>query len=495
MKELLDYYKITGLCYDSRLARTKNDAFFAIKGTFSDGNQYIPDVIKKGVKLIITDDPSSLVHATNDTKIIIVDNARIALAQAAGILYPLMPQHLIAATGTNGKTSVVSYCEQLYSLLGVRSGSIGTIGVKYSEDLKIPLIQDILDKYPSLTTADSIVIRQILHNLTENNINYVAFEASSHGLDQERLHGIKVQAACFTSFSQDHLDYHKDMEDYLLAKLKLFADNLSEQGIAVLNSEMKQIDYIKSYLQDHNIKFLTVGSHGDLKILENQHSTNSAYRQNVTFIYNQQKYNFDTEITGSFQAYNLLIAALLVHITGFSFKDIVSKLPKVHAVKGRLERVTGNNSPFHIFIDYAHTPDALEKTLLELRKIKTDGLLKVIFGCGGDRDTSKRSLMGEVAASIADFVIITDDNPRHEKPELIRHQIIQGISTSTNKYVEIPDRKTAIIETINSLQPDDILLIAGKGHEEYQIIGDAKLPFSDGDLARKVVEKNILISR
>lgn len=491
MKELLDYYKITGLCYDSRLARTKDDVFFAIKGTLSDGNQYIPDVIQKGVRLIITDDPSSLVHSTNCTKIIVVDNTRAALAEAAGILYPLLPQHLIAATGTNGKTSVVSYCEQLCSLLGVRSGSIGTVGVKYSEDLNIPLIQDILDKYPSLTTADPIVIRQILHNLAENNINYVAFESSSHGLDQERLHGIKVQAACFTSFSQDHLDYHKNMENYLLAKLKLFSENLSEQGTAVLNSEIKQIDYIKSYLQDRNIKFLTVGSHGDLKIIENQYSTDGMYKQSVTFIYNQQKYNFDTEITGSFQAYNLLIAALLVHITGFPFDDVVSKLPKVRAVKGRLERITDNNSTFHVFVDYAHTPDALEKTLLELRKIKADGLLKVIFGCGGDRDASKRPLMGQVAAAIADFVIITDDNPRNEKPELIRHQIIQGIAASTNKYVEIPDRKIAIIETINSLQPNDILLIAGKGHEEYQIINNSKLPFSDRDLAREVIKKKI----
>lgn len=488
MKKLLDHYKITGLCYDSRLANTQQDAFFAINGTISDGNQYIPDVIKKGVRLIITDDPSSLAHSNSGTEIVLVDNARTALAQAAGILYPLLPKHLVAATGTNGKTSVVSYCEQLYSLLGVRSGSIGTVGVKYPKDLNLPLIQDILDKYPSLTTADPVVIRQILHNLAENNVNYVAFEASSHGLDQERLHGIKVQAACFTSFSQDHLDYHKDMENYLLAKLKLFSDNLSKQGTAVLNSEMKKIDYIKSYLQDRNIQFLTVGNHGDLEIIENQHSTDGTYKQNVTFIYNQQKYNFDTEITGSFQAYNLLIAALLVHITGFPFDDVVSKLPKVRAVKGRLERITDNNSHFHVFVDYAHTPDALEKTLLELREIKTNGLLKVIFGCGGDRDASKRPLMGQVATAIADFVIITDDNPRNEKPELIRRQIIQGSAASTNKYVEIPDRKIAIIETINSLQPNDILLIAGKGHEEYQIIGNTKLPFSDRELARWAIE-------
>lgn len=488
MQKLLEKHKITNLSYDSRLATSEEDAFFAIKGVNSDGNQYIPDVIKKGVRLIITDNPASLVHSTSRVEIVLVDNARAALAEGAGILYPQLPKYLVAATGTNGKTSVVSYCEQLYSLLGVRSASIGTVGVTYSEDVHIQLIQDILDETPSLTTADPITIRQILHNLAQNHVEGVAFEASSHGLDQERLSGIKVQAACFTSFSQDHLDYHKDMQNYLLAKLKLFTDNLSEQGIAVLNAEMKEIDYIKNYLQERNIKFITVGNSGDLNIITSHHGT---YKQNITFTYNKKEYSFATEIAGSFQAYNLLIAALMVHITGFPFDDVVSKLAKVRAVKGRLERITDNNSPFHIFVDYAHTPDALEKTLLELKKIKSgNGLLKVIFGCGGDRDRGKRPLMGQIAGDIADFVVVTDDNPRNEYPEQIRHHIIQGIKASTNSFKEISDRKIAIIETINFLQPNDILLIAGKGHEEYQIIGDTKLPFSDSAIAREAVRNS-----
>ena len=221
MKKLLDHYKITELCYDSRLVKEETCAYFAIKGTQADGNQYIPEVIKKGVRLFFTDDPASARYSDNNVEVLVVDNARIALAEAAGILYPLLPSHLIAATGTNGKTSVVSYCEQLYSLLGVASSAIGTVGVKYPENIKIPIIQDILAHTPSLTTADAITLRQLLHNLAKNNVNYVAFEASSHGLDQERLHGIKVQAACFTSFSQDHLDYHENMEDYLLLKYRL----------------------------------------------------------------------------------------------------------------------------------------------------------------------------------------------------------------------------------------------------------------------------------
>ncbi|WP_342259422.1 UDP-N-acetylmuramoyl-L-alanyl-D-glutamate--2,6-diaminopimelate ligase [Candidatus Tisiphia endosymbiont of Metellina segmentata] len=482
MQKLFDYLKITSqlnsqsLFFDSRLAKA-GDIFFAIKGASSDGNKFIDDVINKGVKFIITDDAESLKNPNiiaNGVHITLVSDARVALSQAANILYPLLPQYMVAATGTNGKTSVVSYCRQLYTLLGIPSCSIGTIGVECSGGLDLTSIQEILDKSPALTTPDPVTLRHILHKLAENGTKYLAFEASSHGLEQQRLLGIKVDAACFTSFSQDHLDYHKNMDNYLLAKLKLFTDNLSQTGVAVLNSEIEQLDYIKSYLQERNIKFLTVGMNGDLKIIDRTICT-----------YNGQKYNFTTDIVGSFQATNLLIAVMMVHLTGFPFEQVISKLPQIKAVKGRLERVANSN----IFIDYAHTPDALEKSLLELKKIKSNkGLLKVIFGCGGNRDSGKRALMGEIAAKIADEVIITDDNPRNEDPKSIRQQIIQGIIAITNSFIEIKNRKIAIIETINNLQEDDILLIAGKGHENYQIIGNKKLPFSDFDIAKEALQ-------
>ncbi len=482
MQKLFDYLKITSqiepniLCCDSRLVKSTS-LFFAIKGASSDGNKFIDDVINKGVKFIITDDAESLKNPNiiaNGVHITLVSDARVALSQAANILYPLLPQYMVAATGTNGKTSVVSYCSQLYTLLGVPSCSIGTIGVECSGGLDLTSIQEILDESPALTTPDPVTFRHILHKLAENGTKYLAFEASSHGLEQQRLCGIKVDAACFTSFSQDHLDYHKNMENYLLAKLKLFTNNLSQTGVAVLNSEIEQLDYIKSYLQERNIKFLTVGMNGDLKIIDRTICT-----------YNGQKYNFTTDIVGSFQATNLLIAVMMVHLTGFPFEQVISKLPQIKAVKGRLERVANSN----IFIDYAHTPDALEKSLLELKKIKLNkGLLKVIFGCGGNRDSGKRPLMGQVAAQIANEVIITDDNPRNEDPKSIRQHIIQGIIAITNRYIEIKNRKIAIIETINNLQEDDILLIAGKGHENYQIIGNEKLPFSDFDIAKEALQ-------
>lgn len=486
MQKLFDYLEITSqiepeiLCCNSRLVKSTS-LFFAIKGASSDGNKFIDDVINKGVKFIVTDDAASLKNPNiiaNGVHITLVSDARVALSQAADILYPLLPQYMLAATGTNGKTSVVSYCRQLYTLLGVPSCSVGTIGVECSSDLDLTSVQDILDKSSALTTLDPVTFKRILHKLTENNTRYVAFEASSHGLDQQRLHGIKVNTACFTSFSQDHLDYHQNMDNYLLAKLKLFTDNLLPTGVAVLNSEIAQLDYIKHYLQQRNIKFLTVGMNGDLKIID---STVCSYKG--------QKYNFTTDIVGSFQAANLLIAVMMVHLTGFPLGQVILKLPQIKAVKGRLERVANSN----IFIDYAHTPDALEKSLLELRKIKSDkGLLKVIFGCGGDRDSSKRPLMGQVAAKIADEIIITDDNPRNEEPKLIRQHIIQGIIAITNSYTEIKNRKIAITEAIHNLQKDDILLIAGKGHENYQIIGNKKLPFSDFDIAKEALQNKLI---
>jgi UDP-N-acetylmuramoyl-L-alanyl-D-glutamate--2,6-diaminopimelate ligase len=491
LQKIFDDFKITGLAFDSRLAKA-GDIFFAIKGESSDGNKFINEVINKGIKVIVTDDPQSLNNPDinyNDLSIILVQDARIALSQAAGILYPLLPQYILAATGTNGKSSVVSYCRQLYSLLGEHSCSIGTIGVECSGDINLPILQEIIEQSPSLTTPDPITIRRILDCLNSNNVNYVAFEASSHGLDQQRLSGLKTTAAGFTSFSQDHLDYHPDMDHYLAAKLKLFTDNLLPNGIVVLNSEISRVAYIKDYLQERNIKFVSVGINGDLAIKKTKQSI---YGQEIDFIYQGQEYQFSTKIIGSFQASNLLIAAMLVQATGFHFEEIITKLPEVKAVKGRLEKVSDQGSLYHIFIDYAHTPDSLEKTLLELQKIKlAKGLLKVIFGCGGNRDISKRPLMGQIAEQLADQIIITDDNPRNEQASLIRQQIILGI-TNSDKLIEIADRKTAIISTINNLQEGDILLIAGKGHEKYQIINNQKLPFSDLAIIKEAMHnKNI----
>ncbi len=464
---LFEKHNVKGLSNNSKTIKA-NDAFFTIKN----GNDFIADALDKGAALVITDDKK---NTTN--KVIFVEAIKETLYEAIELFYPKKPKTMIAVTGTNGKSSVVSYIAQIYSLLGQKAASIGTIGVEVFG------IDNFNESIGGLTTTDYLSFRKIAHKLAENGIDYLAFEASSHGLDQQRLGDLKVNIACFTSFSQDHLDYHHTKENYLLAKLKLFTDHLSEDSIAILNSDIEEIEFIKDYLDKHKIKYLCVGKKvskkDNIKITE---LTHSLYNQIIFFDYKESNYAFNTTIIGSFQASNLLIAGLSVYYTSFDFSKVISALTKVKAVKGRMERIEDAN----IFIDYAHTPDALEKALTELKNIKVRGSkLSVIFGCGGNRDTTKRKIMGKIAASIADNVIVTDDNPRHEDPKAIRQEIISGIATTN--YIEIADRKEAIKYGINNLKEDNILLIAGKGHENYQIIGDEKIEFDDAEVAGKLM--------
>ncbi|MCX4084067.1 UDP-N-acetylmuramoyl-L-alanyl-D-glutamate--2,6-diaminopimelate ligase [Rickettsia hoogstraalii] len=467
LKQLFQKHNLKGLSINSKTVKDK-DVFFAIKGQNVDGNDFINEALNKGTVLVITDNEKS---ATID-KVIYVEDVQAALYEAIEIFYPKKPKNLIAVTGTNGKSSVVSYIAQTYSLLGKKAASIGTIGVE------IFGCDNLINDVPELTTLDYLSFRKIAHNLAENNIEYLTFEASSHGLNQARLGEIKVNIACFTSFSQDHLDYHYTKENYLLAKLKLFTKHLLQGGLAILNSDIEEIEFIKDYLHNHNIKFITVGKKGDVQITK---INGSLKGQNINFAFNNRECSFNTSIIGSFQASNLLIAALSIHYIGFDFNKIIEILTQVKPVKGRMERIGNTN----IFVDYSHTPDALEKALTELKNIKLrDSKLSVVFGCGGNRDKTKRSLMGQIAAKLADNVIITDDNPRNEDPKLIRAEIISGIEKAD--YIEIADRKEAIKYGINNLKQDDILLIAGKGHENYQIIGDKKLPFDDAKIVGKL---------
>ncbi len=459
-KLLFKKSNVTGLSDNSQNLK-KNDAFFAIKN----GNDFIADALDKGAALVITDDKQTIY--TN--KIIHVKDAQAALYTAIEIFYPKKPKTMIAVTGTNGKSSVVSYIAQIYSLFGQKAASIGTIGVEVFG------IDNFNESIGVLTTPDYLSFRKIAHKLAENGIDYLAFEASSHGLDQQRLGDLKVNIACFTSFSQDHLDYHRTKENYLLAKLKLFTDHLLEGGIAILNSDVEEIDFLKEYLDKHKIKYLCIGASGDCKITK---ANSSLKGHNISFDFRNKKYTFNIPIIGSFQASNVLIAALSVLHTGFDFSKVIDTLTELKAVKGRMELIEDAN----IFIDYAHTPDALEKALTELKNIKAPGSkLSIIFGCGGNRDTTKRKLMGKIAAAIADNVIVTDDNPRNEDPKNIRQEIISGIATTN--YIEIADREEAIKYGINNLKENDILLIAGKGHENYQIIGDKKIDFDDTEVA------------
>ena len=401
----------------------------------------------------------------------------MSLALVAGMLYPHLPKNIIAITGTNGKSSVVSYVHQILVLLGKKSSGMGTLGLESTE--KLPL--GYANKSVALTTADPVTLRRNLQMLSEIGIENVAFEASSHGLVQRRLGDIKVSGAAFTSFSQDHLEYHQTMQSYLHAKLTLFTENLAAGAEVVINSDMMFFDFIKQFLIERGVTYSTVGLHGDLKIKK---CIQSIIGQEVICELMQNKYHFNSDIIGSFQATNLLIAAKLVYNMGVDFDKIMDIMPKLQAVSGRLQRATDLHLEYQVFVDYAHTPDALEKSLTELKKIKEKaGKLYVVFGCGGDRDRKKRSIMGKIASEIADYVIITDDNPRTENAAQIRAEIADGAVQAE----EIGDRKIAIIETMKRLQKGDILLIAGKGHEDYQIIGEEIIQFSDIELARSAL--------
>ncbi|XP_065217862.1 UDP-N-acetylmuramoyl-L-alanyl-D-glutamate--2,6-diaminopimelate ligase-like [Planococcus citri] len=483
---LFQKHHVKSLSINSKMVN-HGDAFFALKGLNTDGNDYIIDALNKGAVVVITDDEKSI--KIDPDKIIFVKNVQKALYKAIEIFYPKKPRILIAVTGTNGKTSVVSYIAQLYSSLGKKSASIGTIGVQVFEcdNSTMKDAPEISNKDElQFTTLDYLSFRKIAYNLTEAGVEYLAFEASSHGLDQGRLGEIKVDVACFTSFSQDHLDYHLNSENYLQAKVKLFTHHLLVDGIAILSSGIKEIEFIRACLNKHNVRFMTVGEkdngEGNLKITK---ITSSLHEQNIFFEFGSSNYTFNTSIIGSFQAINLLIAASSVHYTNntsFTFDKIISVLPKIESVKGRMERVesTGGN----IFVDYAHTPDALEKVLKELNSIKLQGAkLVVIFGCGGNRDRIKRNQMGKIAGKLADSVIVTDDNPRLEDPALIRQEIISGIDGGN--YIEIGNREEAIKHGVNNLQLNDILVIAGKGHENYQIIGNDEILFSDVEIVKK----------
>lgn len=476
IEELFREGNITGVALDSRKIKS-GDAFFAITGDNCDGNEYIDDAFKNGASFVFTDNP--LKQGKN---IEYIADIRMGLAIAAGLIYREMPENLVAVTGTNGKSSVVSYVHQILSKLNQTSASIGTLGIESTEKI---LDGSFNNKDSVLTTADPVTFRKILSLLNDVGVKNVAFEASSHGLFQRRLGEVKVKSAAFTSFSQDHLEYHKTMDGYLRAKLILFTENLEVGGEAVINSEIMFFDFIKSFLLEKNVPFCTVGSNGDVKIKKNKQSLEE---QLIAFEYKGQKYEFKTNIVGSFQAINLLISAKLVNNLGLDFDKIVEKLPEVEAVPGRLQRITNVDSEYQVFVDYAHTPDALQKSLEELKKIKKkSGDLYVVFGCGGNRDALKRPVMGKIASDIADKVVITDDNPRTEDPRKIRGEIAEAAVEAE----EIADRKSAIVDTIVKLRKDDVILIAGKGHEDYQIIGKEKFKFSDIEIAKKAIQKGI----
>ncbi|MCX8501166.1 MAG: UDP-N-acetylmuramoyl-L-alanyl-D-glutamate--2,6-diaminopimelate ligase [Alphaproteobacteria bacterium] len=473
---------ISSLASDSRRV-TAGGLFIALDGAKQNGADFIPDAIQNEAAAIVT-------AAHSSEPWMRTPEPRQLLAAVAARFYPIKPKTIVAVTGTNGKTSVANFCQQIWEGLGLKAASIGTLGIKKTSR-ELP--------NPSLTTPDTITLHRILQELAHEGFTHVAIEASSHGLEQYRLDHIALTAGGYTNLTQDHLDYHQTMEKYFSAKSRLFRAILSAEAIAVLNGNDPQIERLKTICLERGIKVISYGNReeigkNDLFIASHSYTANG---QKARVRFKNQEYLLRIQFIAEFQLYNLLCAIGLVMSEGYSFEMIVDLVnsKELHNIPGRIEKVITDDPSKNIYIDYAHTPDGL-KSILESMKQYLDnsgrkGSIIVVFGCGGDRDRTKRPIMGAIAAELANCAIITDDNPRSETPAAIRQEIIDGIRSQTGsisdsfKYQEIGDRSIAIKTALEMASQNDIVLVAGKGHENGQIIGDKVLEFSDEVEVRK----------
>lgn len=452
--------EVEGLAIDSRRVKP-GDLFFALAGTKADGATFISQAAEKGAVAIVSD---RAVDAA--VPVVVAKNPRRALALAAARFYRRQPATIAAVTGTSGKTSVAAFVRQIWEKLGYASASIGTIGI----------VAPKRTVYGSLTTPDPIALHRDLDELAGDGVTHLALEASSHGLDQHRLDGVRVAAGGFTNLSRDHMDYHPTVEHYLGAKMRLFSDLVVDGGAAVVAADHEHSNAVCEAVRKRGLKLMTVGRNGDgIRLADAQVD---GFAQILKLKHDGGDYNVRLPLVGEFQIENTLVAAGLVIGTGGDAAKVFAALEQLEGAPGRLEFI-GERNGAPVFVDYAHKPDALEKTLAALRPYARRKLV-VVFGAGGDRDAGKRPLMGEIAARGADSVIVTDDNPRSENPATIRAAIMAAAPGAR----EIGDRAEAIKVAIDGLQAGDALVIAGKGHETGQIVGDKVLPFSDHDAAR-----------
>ena len=457
---------IAGLAFDSRKT-APGDIFFALAGAKDDGLRHVGEAVKRGAAAIVAERWTE----TPDAAFIQVANARGALAHAAARFYPRQPETIVAVTGTSGKTSVAAFVRQIWRALGKEAASIGTIGV-VSRPLTI---------YGSLTTPDPITLHELLDRLASNGVTNLAIEASSHGLDQKRLDGVRLAAGAFTNLTRDHMDYHATVEDYLKAKLRLFEELMPDGAPAVIDADSAIAPQVIAAARARRLNVTTVGTKG--KTIKLNAAARDGLHSALDLQFGGRSFRVKFPLAGDFQISNALVAAGLCIATDGEADAVFATLETLRGAPGRLERI-GDIRGASVFVDYAHKPDALEKALAALRPF-VPGRLVLVFGCGGDRDPGKRPIMGEIAARCADITIVTDDNPRSEKPEAIRQQILAAAPLA----IEIGDRAAAIRAGVSMLLGGDALLIAGKGHETGQIVGDETLPFSDADEARAALEE------
>ncbi len=461
----------------SGLASSSDDVepgflFFGLPGVHVDGAKFTPSAAEKGACAAVISD-NSMVESV-DIPVFRSADPRRSLAHAAAEFFGKQPETIAAVTGTAGKTSIANFLRQIWEAEGRKAASLGTTGV----------VAPGLNEYGNLTTPDPIYLHRILSDLATAGVTHTAMEASSHGLDQRRLDGVNLGVAGFTNLGRDHLDYHADMADYLNTKLLLFTERLEPGKPAVIFSDDEFSEPVINAARKAGREVLTVGRAGEfiaMKKVEHQQ-----YQQVVELSHDGQHYRIEFPLAGDFQIANGLLAAGMAIATGSDANHVFGALEGLKGASGRLELVAKSANGAPAYVDYAHKPDALEKVLTSLRPF-TSGRLIVVFGCGGDRDKGKRPIMGEIAQRLADIVIVTDDNPRSEDPATVRAEIIAACKDA----IEIGDRAQAIHHGCTMLEAADCLVVAGKGHESGQIVGDRVLPFSDHEVVRDALNGEV----
>ena len=467
---------IKGVSVDSKKIK-KNYLFFAIKGKKKDGHQFINEAVKNGAVLVFIKNKESISYLKDQkTNFILTNKPRIILSKICSILYPNKPSFISAVTGTNGKTSVSYITNQIWEKCNYKSASIGTLGL-ISKNFKKNLV---------LTTSDNIELNKIMTFLKKKKIDKVCLEASSHGLEQNRIDNIKIKVAAFTNFSQDHLDYHKNLRSYFDSKMRLFKDILDNKGYAIINSDIQVSKKIEKICKKRRIEIISYGyNSNDLKLLDFRKYNDY---QKVTLKYKQRIFHYKLKLFGDFQVYNSLCSLGIVTASGIPIQKSLKVIERIKQIPGRLEKINISNKlknkKVSIYIDYAHTPDALEKTLESLKKNSPNNL-SIVFGCGGDRDVGKRFLMGKIAKKYATKIYVTDDNPRNESALKIRKDILKGCPNARN----IGDRYKAIKTAIKEAEFNEVLLVAGKGHESTQIIRNKIKDFDDKKVIIKILKK------
>lgn len=454
---------VTGFAIDHRKV-APGTVFGAFAGARVNGEDYIDAAVAAGAVAVVARPEARVVGAAH----IAADNPRACFADLAARFFAPFPPVTAAVTGTNGKTSTVELTRQLWRMAGHHAASIGTLGVTTADERVST----------GLTTPDVVTFLSNVAGLAREGVTHLAFEASSHGLSQYRIQGLPVRAAAFTNLSRDHLDYHKDMAEYFTAKLRLFAEVLDEGGTAVVWVDDPHAERVVDLARVRGNRLITVGEHGDTLRLTKREP--SLLGQTLTIEADGRTHTVRLPLIGAYQAANALVAAGLVIACGGEVGSTLAGLARLQPVRGRLERAAIARSGAPVYVDYAHTPDAIEAAIAAL-KPHAAGRLIVVLGAGGDRDAGKREPMGEAAARGADHVIVTDDNPRTEDAAAIRREVLKGAPHAT----EIGDRRDAIRAAIGMANADDIVLVAGKGHEQGQIVGDLVLPFDDVTVARE----------